>query len=107
MKLNKQIKEYRLQENLSQEELADKIFVSRQTISNWETNKSYPNVESLLLLSEVFQTSLDRLIKGDLNNMKKEVNAHEYAGFQKNTIVLTIIFIAKSNRIFDYLFISS
>ena len=41
MKLSKQIKKYRTETNLSQEELADKIYVSRQTISNWENEKNY------------------------------------------------------------------
>ena len=47
MELNKQIKKYRTEANLSQEELADKIYVSRQTISNWENEKNYPDIKSL------------------------------------------------------------
>ena len=69
MELSKQIKKYRTEANLSQEELADKIFVSRQTISNWENDKNYPDIKSLVLMSEVFQVSLDNLIKGDLERM--------------------------------------
>lgn len=94
MELNKQIKKYRMEANLSQEELADKIFVSRQTISNWENDKSYPDVKSLLLISEVFQISLDNLIKGDLEKMKKEIDAQEYAKFQRDSIIFTILFAA-------------
>ena len=48
MEIGKQIKKYRTEMKLSQEELAEKIFVSRQTISNWENNKNYPDVKSLL-----------------------------------------------------------
>ena len=59
MELGKQIKKYRSEMNLSQEELADKVFVSRQTVSNWENDKNYPDIKSLLLLSEVFGVSLD------------------------------------------------
>lgn len=73
MELGKQIKNYRTTFNYSQEQLAEKTFVSRQTISNWETNKSYPDVQSLLLLSSVFGTSLDELVKGDLQVMKNEL----------------------------------
>ena len=51
MELYKQIKRYRTDMNLSQEELAEKIYVTRQTISNWENDKSYPGIHSLLLLS--------------------------------------------------------
>lgn len=73
MELGKQIKNYRTTFNYSQEQLAEKTFVSRQTISNWETNKSYPDIQSLLLLSSVFGTSLDELVKGDLQVMKNEL----------------------------------
>ena len=50
---------------LSQEALAERIYVSRQTVSNWETGKTYPDIESLLLMAEVFDVSLDSLVKGD------------------------------------------
>ena len=63
MELSKQIKKYRTEANLSQEELADKIYVSRQTILNWENEKNYPDIKSLVLMSEVFQVSLDNLVK--------------------------------------------
>ena len=67
MELGKQIRMYRQEAQLSQEELADRVYVSRQTISNWENDKSYPDVNSLVLLSEVFHISLDNLIKGDID----------------------------------------
>ena len=63
MELSKQIKKYRTEANLSQEELADKIYFSRLTISNWENEKNYPDIKSLVLMSEVFQVSLDNLVK--------------------------------------------
>lgn len=62
MELGNQIKKYRSELQISQEQLADRIYVSRQTISNWENERSYPDVNSLILLSEVFQTSIDKLI---------------------------------------------
>ena len=94
MELGKQIKKYRTEANLSQEELADKIFVSRQTISNWENDKNYPDIKSLVLMSEVFRVSLDNLIKGDLERMKKEIDIQEYAKFQKDSTIFTVLFIA-------------
>lgn len=74
MELGKQIRMYRQNMQLSQEELADRVFVSRQTISNWENDKSYPDVNSLVLLSEVFHISLDKLIKGDIETMREVIN---------------------------------
>ena len=72
MEIGNQIRKYRTNLNLSQDELADKIYVTRQTISNWENNRNYPDIRSLVLLSNVFGVSLDILVKGDLKQMKDE-----------------------------------
>ena len=77
MELNGQIKKYRTEMNLSQEQLAEKIYVTRQSISNWENGKTYPDIHSLLLLSSLFGISLDQLVKGDIEIMKKEINEVE------------------------------
>ena len=77
MELGNQIKHYRNEKGLSQEELAERIFVTRQSISNWENNKNYPDINSIVLLSEVFEISIDNLIKGDLEQMKNEINSEE------------------------------
>lgn len=60
--------------SLSQDALAEKIYVSRQTISNWENDKNYPDIKSLILLSEVFHISVDILIKGDVEIMREIIN---------------------------------
>lgn len=77
MELGNIIKYYRGEKELSQEELAERVYVSRQTISNWENNKSYPDINSIVLLSEIFEISIDNLIKGDVEQMKKEINSEE------------------------------
>ena len=74
MNIGNQIKKYREQLKISQEELADKIFVTRQTISNWENNKNYPDIKSLSLLSYNLNVSLDDLIKGDVEKMKEIID---------------------------------
>lgn len=81
MELKLQIKKYRTELNLSQEELAEKVYVTRQTVSNWENEKSYPDIHSLLLLSSLFNVSLDQLIKGDIETMKEIVNEQEVKKF--------------------------
>lgn len=73
MNLSKQIKKYRTREQFSQEELAEKLYVSRQTISNWENEKSYPDIHNLLLMSVLFNVSLDDLVKGDVEIMRNEI----------------------------------
>ncbi|MEI5994321.1 helix-turn-helix domain-containing protein [Candidatus Enterococcus mansonii] len=65
MNIGKALKERRQKLNLTQQELAEKMHVSRQTISNWEVGRSYPDIESLIQLSDLFSISLDKLIKGD------------------------------------------
>ena len=77
MELNEQIKKYRTEMNLSQEELAEKIYVTRQSVSNWENGKTYPDIHSLLLLGSLFGISLDQLVKGDIEIMKKEIKEAE------------------------------
>ena len=73
MDISNQIKTRREAMGLSQEQLAEKLYVSRQTISNWERDKTYPDVQSLLMLSVLFDTSIDTLVKGDVTVMEKAV----------------------------------
>ncbi len=93
MELNTQIKKYRAKMNLSQEELAEKVFVTRQIISNWENSKNYPDIHSLLLLSSLFNLSLDQLIKGDIDIMKEEIKESELHKFNRNGSIFTILLI--------------
>lgn len=93
MELSTQIKKYRTSMNLSQEELAEKVYVTRQTISNWENSKSYPDIHSLLLLSSLFNISLDQLIKGDIDIMRKEINQTEIQKFNHYGTIFTLLLI--------------
>lgn len=70
MELSQKLKDRRKELNLSQEEVATKIHVSRQTISNWETGRTLPDITSLVLISDIYEISLDSLIKGDQEVMK-------------------------------------
>ncbi len=94
MEIGSQIRKYRNAQKLSQEELAEKIYVTRQTISNWENKKSYPDIHSLLLLSSVFEISLDRLIKGDIEKMKQEIDKEEVERFNHLGKRFALLFIA-------------
>ena len=94
MELGKQIKMHRQEAHLSQEELANRVYVSRQTISNWENDKSYPDVNSLVLLSEIFQISLDNLIKGDIEVMKDVIQKEEIEKMNRYGKYYTIMLIA-------------
>lgn len=95
MQLGSQIKKYRNDMNLSQDELAEKIYVTRQTISNWENEKNYPDIHSLLLLSLLFNISLDQLIKGDIKVMKENIKIQEteQKKFNNYANIFSILFI--------------
>jgi len=94
MELSKRIKELRTEKGWSQETLAERAYVSRQTISNWETEKSYPDVHSLLILCDVFGVSLDDLIKGDVDTMKETIKNDESGKLKKLWNLCGIEFLA-------------
>ena len=94
MEIGSQIKKLRNAQGLSQEELAEKIYVTRQTISNWENEKSYPDIHSLLALSSIFEISLDQLIKGDIEIMKQEISKEEVRRFNRMGRLFAVLFFA-------------
>lgn len=65
MKLAEAIKEQRELKRWSQEELANILKVSRQSVSKWESAKNYPSLDILIAMSDLFGISLEHLIKGD------------------------------------------
>ena len=73
MELARQLKAKREERGLSQGEVSKAIFVSRQTISSWENDKTYPDVQSLLLLSQLFEVSVDELVRGDVVAMQQAI----------------------------------
>lgn len=106
MELRKQLVHYRKKMNLSQEELAEKIYVTRQSISNWENDRTYPDIHSLLLLSQVFQVTLDTLVQGDIETMKTIVQKGDLKQVDKDTkwmLVGMIITALSAYPLFYYL----
>lgn len=65
MEFKDKLKEQRSKHGFSQEELAIKLNISRQSISKWERGESYPTIDTLLKLSDIFGITLDELLKGD------------------------------------------
>lgn len=78
MDFGDKLKQYRLKEGLSQEQLAEKIGVSRQAITKWETKRGFPDVENLIILAELFKLTLDELV---LEEVKK--TGRKAGGFRK------------------------
>lgn len=73
MELQSQIKKYRTQMHLSEEELAESVFVTKQTVSNWESGKIYPDLRRLLLLCNTFEISIEELLQNDIHCMRVEI----------------------------------
>ena len=93
MEIGNQIKKHRTRLKWSQETLAENAYVSRQTISNWENGKSYPDIHSLLILGKLFNISLDELVKGDVETMNNEISKNEVKKFNALAWVLAAEYI--------------
>ena len=70
MEIGKKLKDARMKSGFTQETVAEKLHVSRQTISNWENEKSYPDIISVIALSDLYSISLDDLLKRDWEMME-------------------------------------
>ena len=96
MEIAAQIRKHRQQAGLSQEQLAQNIYVTRQTVSNWETGKSYPDIHSLLLLSSLFDVTVDQLIKGDIETMKQEISQEAVDSFNRESRIFAAMCIVSA-----------
>lgn len=95
MEIEKKLKDARAKAGLTQEQVAEKIMVSRQTISNWENGKSLPDIISIMNLSDLYQISIDELVKGDKRMKEKLAKDANTAKDNKRIILITaILFIA-------------
>lgn len=94
MEIGKKLKNARIEAGLTQEKAAEKIDVSRQTISNWENEKSYPDIISVIALSDLYSVSLDELLKGDqkmAEHLKESTNVVKSNKKLTGAILLNII----------------
>jgi len=88
MNIGNEIKTRRTELNLTQEDLAKKLNVSRTAISNWEQQRNYPDIELLVTISDVLDVSLDKLLRGD-SKMVKELSL-DYKKKKKYRVIITI-----------------
>ncbi|MCH7323980.1 helix-turn-helix domain-containing protein [Solibacillus sp. MA9] len=110
----KRIKEERMKLNLTQQQLAEKIHISRQSISKWERGESYPTIETLIDLSDLFEVTIDELLKGDHSLKNKIIEDGKQLAYPKWKAIFDAIFligaamiimkigIAFGNRVFDW-----
>ena len=99
MAIGKKIYELRKSQKLSQEKLAEKIGVTRQTISNWELNESSPDLKQAKELSNVFNISLDELVENDIKDVlldktnKSNDNMHKLNRIMLSILITTALFL--------------
>ena len=91
MELNTKLKEARSHAGLTQEEVAEAIQVSRQTISNWETGKFYPDILSVIKLSDLYAISLDELLKGDKKMIEHLEESTDVVSSNRRLIAAVIV----------------
>ena len=93
MELQTILKQKRNELQLTQEEVAEKIHVSRQTISNWENGRNLPDLSSLILISEIYGISLDELIKGAPKMVKQLDKKIKKGNYFISIFILSTLFI--------------
>ncbi len=94
MEIGKKLKDARMRSGFTQESVAEKVNVSRQTISNWENEKSYPDITSVIELSNLYSISLDELLKGDekmMEHLEESTNVVKSTRKLIGAILLNII----------------
>ena len=91
MELGKRILEIRKENDLTQDELAEICSVTRQTISNWENGKSYPDLDTLVMLSDSFGVSLDAMLKGDRKMVSEITNEQKLGKYHRIKMVIAVI----------------
>lgn len=94
MEIGKKLKDVRMRSGFTQESVAEKVNVSRQTISNWENEKSYPDIISVIELSNLYSISLDELLKGDekmMEHLEESTNVVKSTRKLIGVILLNII----------------
>ena len=90
MNLSEKLKNAREKAGLSQKDVAEALNISRQSVSKWETGKAYPDIDNLIILSELYDVSVDYLIK---NNQESSLKKTVENPFKKNKKIKVTIFL--------------
>jgi transcriptional regulator with XRE-family HTH domain len=93
MEISEKLKEARQNSGMTQEDVANKIMVSRVTVSHWENGKSLPDIVSLISLSDLYSISLDELVKGD-PIMTEKVKKDKKTADNNRRLISTIAILA-------------
>ena len=115
MNIGDKIKNAREENKLTQTQASESLMVSRQTISNWENGKSLPDILSLIRMSELYQISLDELLKGDkammdkiekdieISKTEKKIIKYAWISILVGVIILILDNVFEGNPIIEFL----
>lgn len=92
MEISERLKQARAASEMTQEQVAEQIMVSRVTLSHWENGKTLPDIASLISLSELYKISLDELLKGDPKMTEKAKKDAKDLKSNKRLFLITAIF---------------
>ncbi|MCI1283200.1 MAG: helix-turn-helix domain-containing protein [Lacticaseibacillus songhuajiangensis] len=94
MIIGEQLRKSRTDAGMSQEQLAEIMAVSRQTVSNWENSRSYPDIERVMRMADLYHLSLDKMLRGDEQMIQSWLNAADLAKTGKRLSGLLLLNIA-------------
>ena len=115
MNIGEKIKNAREENKLTQTQASEILMVSRQTISNWETGKSLPDILSVIHMSELYKISLDELLKGDkamiekiekdveISKTEKKIIKYAWISILAGAVILTLGNIFEGNPVMEFL----
>jgi len=111
MVISKMLKEIRENAGLSQEQFAEMLAISRQAVSKWERGIAMPDIENIMYISDIFNVSLDTIIKGDKDMVNKIISDRKDAKFVSRlffgllvTIIGVVLFILFSGGLSSHIF---
>lgn len=115
MEMGEKLKKSRMNAGMTQEQIAEEIKVSRQTISNWENGKSLPDILSVIRMSELCKISLDELLKGDkamiekiekdaeINKTEKKIMKYAWISILAGAVIFTLDHVFEGNPVLEAL----
>ena len=93
MVFGEKLKNLRKDKGWSQEELAEKLFVSRQSVSKWENGQNYPSIEIIIKLSDFFGVTIDELLRSDEELKEKVINDSKQLAHPKLKFMFDVLFL--------------
>jgi len=93
MRFRERLKQERTKKGWSQEELAEKLHVSRQSVSKWENGQNYPNIELIIRISDLFGVTIDELLRSDEELTQKVIRDSRQLAYPRLKYTFDIIFL--------------